>query len=111
MISCLALGDGDVLGMAEARGDRTVACRIDDLVLAGGHQQDRQVDALEIARHERRGHRAHRLAGPADGRAAQRQPRVGGKPVFGEAVAPLVMGDEVGREVAGQEQKGPVPNR
>ena len=106
MISCLASAMVTCSAWRRRAGDRAVACRIDDLVLAGGHQQDRQVDALEIARHQRGRHRARGLAGPADGRAAQRQARVGGEPVLGEAVAPLVMGDVVGGEVAGQEHEG-----
>ena len=74
MISCLASAMVTCSAWRMRAGDRAVACRIDDLVLAGGEQQDRKVDAFEIARHQaRRIERAAWRAQPTVGPPSERR--------------------------------------
>src|SRR5262249_25677681 len=54
----LGAGHDDVLAVLEASDDGRVARDVDQLVLAGAHQQERQLDALEIARRQLGRHRA-----------------------------------------------------
>ena len=105
----LGAGDREVLAVLQSRRHRIVAAWIDQRILAGGDQDQGQLDSLEVARGHRRGHWADGLAAPAEGGAAQGKPGVGGEPLVGEAVAALVVCHKIGVELARQQDEGPGP--